>query len=1148
VTGAFGAAAGGATATQPSTGGFGSVTGSTFGSSGGAGFGKAAGTATGGGFGAGASAAIKTPGGFGKAATSLAGGFGKTSVPGTGGGGFGKTEGTGGFGVKPGGGGFGSVKNDDGGSVKKEGGGGFGIVKKEGGGGGGFGGMKNEGGGGFGSVKKEGGGGFGSVKAAEAGIGFGAGAALMGGFGKKEGGGGFGSVKAAEGGIGFGAGAALTGGFGKQGGGFGTEGGGFGKPAGAWGASATKGGKGSKGKGKGDNKGEGKGKGRGKGKGGLGKGGEEVEAPEAVESTGFGGGFGKKEIPGFGMSSGAFGSGFNSKPSLLGKSEAGGFGKSTSGFASLGGTDMAKKASGDTLGAGGFGSMMSAKPSVGFGSAMKPVTAKAGLGGLGGPSPLAPHMGRRTPGDAETPGAGAEPGPKRSPEAMGGRGKGGAGEERHLVGVKLPEGMNARALGEHVKKSGKVTEWKFDEKSRILKVCFADVEGLKHLKTEGSVVTHPTTGAQVNLETFVPKKRGSSPPPKAASTFGTAPTTFGNTTNPQALNPKKSYVPSKAVVYEEEEDGGDDGGGDSGVGGFNLVEGSVERPTGAGIRSRLGLKVENKVENTSKPPAFTGGKPPAFTGGKPPSPSEDGDGRDKSPPLRLNTKAANRFIAGAMGLSSRKFNAEAQDAKAARLSGSLEEYSAYGNKADEASPGKGAGEEDDEEERKKRRANRFGDGSTALAKARAREAEAAKSTPAAGIPPKAPAFAGHTVAHKAAAGGEGSGESPKAKTLPPRQSLPRMAKPTIQGAEFELESDASRLEGELRLSAYTAAIIERRHKNGDLVGTCEAMEQEDVLAKNLAEGLSHKVYEVGESGEPKIDYHITENKRTWQPHANHECRSMLSIIRVMRWIAVKILDSDTRGFAGMTDFTKYGSTNFLVMYNFVDGRYRQIRRELQCQGGVETPESVRVHEQMVRFTIFSTYMLQPNDWDPDSPLKLREEHKKIGKCFVTLFACYHNPDFPIEGKRCEAEMKAYFIILKAHELQKAGRKDSLSEIAKAMRNVSREVRDHPLIKYAWEAFEALGGIWPWDSKKQLNHAKFFKMLLDPAVPFLLTCLLHTMVDQVRVAAIRNTLKNSGGVPGLDRTVPRPSPIPISKIEKMLCFDDEEVCLRWCEFY
>ena len=99
---------------------------------------------------------------------------------------------------------------------------------------------------------------------------------------------------------------------------------------------------------------------------------------------------------------GGFGSGFggtsgqSSKPSLLGQGEA-----APSGFGRQGtqGSGFGNKPS--LL--GGFASIT--EPEAGPGEAPKPVKSlvpPALQGGVGAPSPLAPHMGRRTPGEVAT--------------------------------------------------------------------------------------------------------------------------------------------------------------------------------------------------------------------------------------------------------------------------------------------------------------------------------------------------------------------------------------------------------------------------------------------------------------------------------------------------------------------------------------------------------------------------------------------------------------------------------------------------------------------------------------------------------------------------------------------------------------------------
>ena len=55
---------------------------------------------------------------------------------------------------------------------------------------------------------------------------------------------------------------------------------------------------------------------------------------------------------------------------------------------------------------------------------------------------------------------------------------------------------------------------------------------------------------------------------------------------------------------------------------------------------------------------------------------------------------------------------------------------------------------------------------------------------------------------------------------------------------------------------------------------------------------------------------------------------------------IEVVLTNAAGFEGVP-------VNYLQAYDFIDNRYRQVRRELQIQGLVYTPESIRFHEQMV---------------------------------------------------------------------------------------------------------------------------------------------------------------------------------------------------------
>jgi len=785
------------------------------------------------------------------------------------------------------------------------------------------------------------------------------------------------------------------------------------------------------------------------------------EAPATDGASGFGGGFGSPAA--------------TSKPALLGQGEpaaaGGGFG---GGFGSGGaaggfGGREASYQPPSLFGGAGFASLLEPKePSER--KALVPAPLK---GGVGAPSPLGPHLGRRTPGEVATSSA-----PSKTPGKY-------PVKNQTTVKVKVPVGFSVKALGEHVKQSGAITNWNYDKDTQMLKVLFADSSGLAHLLAAGRFVTHPTTGESLQLETTVSPRRaktavGQVPPPGKDP-----PSLFGNTLKaagaaaltpaPRALVPgfpaqaKIKPVASGVVYEEEEEDYGGEAEGEEAV-----AERGEERPRQGAKRSML-----SRLGAPAQPEDPAGAA------------DEGGGGTPGG-----NKRGGKGCIGGALGRG-RSFQEEIK-----QLAPKPEVPAAVAVEAVKTGVsllGDGEGEEEDEEARKRKRASRFGDGKDLLAKAKAREQTRSRVQP------------------------------------------PRVAKPSLIGREFESEAAS----GEIRISAYSSQILTSRRRNaGDIVGSCEEMMPDHRVAKRLAEHLSHPVYEVDVEGQPVTSWHITENMRTWEPQNNADCRSLGALMKTCRYIMVKVLDSDTKGFEGKNDFTQWSESNFMCMYLYIQDRFRQISRELRVQGCLETPESVKVHEQQIRFQILSCYALcYKFNCDPGTSMKLREEHKKIGKCFITLFACYSNPAFPVEAKRCEAEMKAYFILLKAHELQKAGGKESLSEISKALQNVSSEVRSHPLIALAWEAFGALGGFWT-ESNKQINYAKFFKMLMDPNVPFLFTAMLHCNVDQVRVAAGKSICRNSGGGHMLARAVP----VGLAKLERVLCFEDTQHCLDWCDYY
>ena len=85
------------------------------------------------------------------------------------------------------------------------------------------------------------------------------------------------------------------------------------------------------------------------------------------------------------------------------------------------------------------------------------------------------------------------------------------------------------------------------------------------------------------------------------------------------------------------------------------------------------------------------------------------------------------------------------------------------------------------------------------------------------------------------------------------------------------------------------------------------------------------------------------------------------------------------------------------------------------------------------------------------------------------------------------------------------------------------------------------------TKKELNYAKFFKVLKDPATPYLFACIMFKYVEVMRKQALETMSKSYGGLTK-DSGEALYDQYFLKSLVKVLCFEDEDEAVATCKHY
>ena len=101
-----------------------------------------------------------------------------------------------------------------------------------------------------------------------------------------------------------------------------------------------------------------------------------------------------------------------------------------------------------------------------------------------------------------------------------------------------------------------------------------------------------------------------------------------------------------------------------------------------------------------------------------------------------------------------------------------------------------------------------------------------------------------------------------------------------------------------------------------------------------------------------------------------------------------------------------------------------------------------------------------------------------------------------------------------------------------------------IFKIAWRVYECLGGTWPSSHRTPKDYVTFFRILKSEQTPSIIACLMHGLLDDMRIEAFRTIQTTTLG----EKVLPAPEAYAVDKFVDILGFDDTAEALDWCEFY
>ncbi|RJE22323.1 MCM3-associated protein [Aspergillus sclerotialis] len=264
------------------------------------------------------------------------------------------------------------------------------------------------------------------------------------------------------------------------------------------------------------------------------------------------------------------------------------------------------------------------------------------------------------------------------------------------------------------------------------------------------------------------------------------------------------------------------------------------------------------------------------------------------------------------------------------------------------------------------------------------------------------------------------------------------------------------------------------------------------------------------------------------------------------------LPSDIR-----TPKTLLQSTNYLIrhviggpeplgiIHKFVWDRTRSIRNDFSVQQLTQEDDvkmAVTCLERIARFHIVSLHLLSsPANTEQ---FDRHQEREQLNNTMLSLMYYYDDNrgrvSFPNED-----EFRAYYIILSIH--------DQRPDLEARVQKWPAELRNSPRVQIALELFAAAGNAWEYqgtlDAKRpnaiaQGFYTRFFSLVDSPSVSYLMGCVAEIYFNHMRQTAIRSIWKAYCRSPASQQH--KNEEWTIDELTKVLCFDDNDQTVKFCE--
>ncbi|KAH3661851.1 hypothetical protein OGAPHI_006030 [Ogataea philodendri] len=209
--------------------------------------------------------------------------------------------------------------------------------------------------------------------------------------------------------------------------------------------------------------------------------------------------------------------------------------------------------------------------------------------------------------------------------------------------------------------------------------------------------------------------------------------------------------------------------------------------------------------------------------------------------------------------------------------------------------------------------------------------------------------------------------------------------------------------------------------------------------------------------------------------------------------------------------------------SFIWDRTRSIRQDFTFQNNYSGPEAIDCHEKICRIHILSSHvMAQAND--PD--YQQQQEIEQFNNSLQSLTHMYD--DVRSRGGRCpnEAEFRAYELISKLKD----------TELDRNIQKLPANILGSSIVQ---KALMLRGLVIDGFGNFQM-FIEFFRVIMDPNTPFLLSCLCEIHFNQVRHMAMATMAK---AYHSKSKKMPE-----VTTLAEWLGFDSTEQLLTTCKFY